>query len=386
MSPDHRKKTLLACTLAVACQAHAASDENDLLKLNLRSGVVSDSNVYRSPASPLPGRKPVVSDSSVQYQLGARLQQQFSRQQLTLDAQLTQTDYRRLDELDHQRYEGALAWGLQWGNALGGNLALSHRKRMGDFKDNASSRPDFITGSGQRLDLNWQPHSAWSGLMAAELSQERHSVQSALDYDQRLLEAGGRYRTPRGSSVLAKFFGKTLDYRQDNRTPGSVSRDETQRGIRWQMNWPASSKTTLALGGSHYQRCPRQGAACRSLDNASANISWQASAHSQLGFTLAREDRDPGQALNAGQLDRWELTWRWTLGEKLLATARWSEEKVRNEPPGNPRTELWYVGLTHQWHRALQLEGYAQKQRRRSPLSSLAYDADMLGLNVQIDY
>lgn len=386
MLPDHCKKTLLASMLVMAAQAHAASDEDDFLNLGLRSSVVSDSNVYRSPAVRALGSKPVASDSIVQHQLNARLKQQLSRQLLTLDAQVAQVDYRRFDELDYQRHDATLAWSLQLGNTLGGSAALSHSKRMGDFKDNIGSSPDFITGRGQRLDLNWQPHSEWSGLMAAELSQERHSVQNLLDYDQRLAEAGVRYRTPKGSSVLAKFFGKKLDYRLDNRQAGSISRDETQRGIKWQMNWPVSAKTALSLGGSQYQRCPRQGAGCRSLNNASANVSWQPTAHSQLGFTLAREDRDPGQALTAGQLDRWELTWRWTLSDKLLATARWSQEQVRNEPPANPRTTLWYVGVTHQWQRALQLEGYAQKQRRRSPLASQEYDADMLGLNLQIDY
>ena len=244
-------KTIPACCLLFCAGLVQAEGIIDL-KPFVGAGITYDDNVFRF-SSPDQAQQafgsPATSDTIKRLDVGLDATVRLSRQQLRLSTSLSESSYNRFDLLDNTAKSNLFAWDWRLGNNIFGVLSTSKDESIAGFSEIRNPVKNLRTVERQAMSMNWRFHPDLTAyVLRDQLKTENQlEVYEALNRDDKISEAGVRYRNPLGTLLALSY--RLVDSEYPNRT-GSVTAlfgDEiVQSALSLELAWLPSIKTRIS--------------------------------------------------------------------------------------------------------------------------------------------
>ncbi|MEQ1663629.1 MAG: XrtB/PEP-CTERM-associated polysaccharide biosynthesis outer membrane protein EpsL [Thiobacillus sp.] len=189
--------------------------EGDTFRPFVSMGQFYDSNLFRLAENESPGTQR--DELFRQFNVGMGIDWRLGRQQLTASLAKTLIRYDQNTRLDFDGDDMQATWNWRLGNRLSGNLGASQSTSQSSFNDLGTA--NISAGNNVERDrkygqLNWEFHPRWQVFAGTETSDSLNSAQTQVSQNvsQNSHNVGLSYRTPKGSSLRARFQRTNADY------------------------------------------------------------------------------------------------------------------------------------------------------------------------------
>lgn len=253
LSQHRRAPTLIAALIASLCSfaahAQAPAPADDVLALVVGQRLAYDSNVFRLPN----GQNPVDYDqrhdmlwtSSVR----GELNKSFGRQRVYGDLGAAYVKYQEFSHLDHQSYQGSLAWRAGFGTASEAGAFYRRSRGLSSFDDRTGfSRRNMLTTESYGGDLMLRVAGDWLGVASTSYTENSNSLSELKSGENDIVtgDVGVRYAPRTGNYADVRYRRSRYDYNRVTTSDYSYDQDE----IRLSARWIASGRSTLDTGVS----------------------------------------------------------------------------------------------------------------------------------------
>lgn len=358
--------SILAALLGV--HGYVAADALDTVQLRAGVRLVHDDNLFARAENQNP-----VSDWLARVEAGIRLDKQWGRQHVLLDAGLVDYRYRDFDNNDFTAtpYQAVWQWGL--GNDVSGEFSLE-RDESPDLTDPAfsASAVNVKKHDTQRASVQWQMLSSWLLLGALDRNKVSYSALTASpDETVRAAELGLRYLSGKGSFL-------ELSQREGDGEE-QLSGDFKERQTRLSAQWAVSDKLKSSLAWGYLSRSYQDRSELDYSGNTwQAGLRWQVSGKLDLSLT-ADQTIESQLAFRSRTVRNWSFDPRWQISHRVSARAGYLYSSAAYEQPlpglgkRDDRTRVGTLGMDWQLTDPLKLSAEWQHEKRSSSYPGLDY-------------
>lgn len=278
------RRIVLGCLALLAGAPLAHAGEGDTFTPYVGYGIYSDDNLLREPDG---GNR--VSDTWRRATFGIRIDKEISRQHLTADLSVNDTEFDRFDNLDNDGRKLSGNWAWVVGNHFNGNIGASETRNLSSFDQinvntAAPLEPSIRTQKRTYLDGGWRFHPSWRVRGSFNRYDVSYNDNPSNNLRLDISEIGIDY-LPRSQNKIG-----LLVRHSDGEYPGSgafaISPNYTQDEIKADINWKLTGKTDLEfLGG--WARRNYDSDSSRNFTGPDARLIANWAATGKTGLTLA---------------------------------------------------------------------------------------------------
>ncbi|PAS97540.1 MAG: hypothetical protein CGU28_04905 [Candidatus Dactylopiibacterium carminicum] len=243
-----RPALFLAVMLAIHAPSTLAASEGDVFGLNIGQSFSYDDNVFRIPDESLPQGYSQQDDLISYTTVRGEMNKSFGRQRVYGDLGATQAKYQEFTRLDHQSYQGFLAWRMGFGTASEAGAFYRRSRAMSNFDESITwSGRNMLTTETYGGDVLLRIAGDWLGVASVTQAENRNSLEEFRSGESRVdaYDAGVRYAPRTGNYVELRYRRSVYDY--FNRS-GSNDYSYNQDELRLNSRWVASGRSTLDSG------------------------------------------------------------------------------------------------------------------------------------------
>jgi len=339
--------------------------------------------------------------------VGVKLDKGYSLQRFTIDATVTNYNYRNNSYLDYTGKNLNAGWAWSLSPRLYGNFTASRVDALNSFIDfiptTASQRRNIRTTQIDRLDAEWEMLGPWH-LIGSGTRYSQHNSQTFIQDDSywaRVGEAGVKYVSSAKNSVslVRRWTSGNFARAPDPTTEMESSFTQTDDEIR--VLWQPTVKTSVNTRLAYIERRSDQ-FAVRDYSGTvgSVDVNWSATDKLNLIASI-RRDLNPFQNISSDTTsfssyyasNMYTLTPTWAITEKTKLGLRYSVEQrdyrgtiVDGSPMRNDR--LHYFGATAEWkpRKSVTVNLNYLHQTRDSNLPDLNFSANTLFLSALLNF
>lgn len=399
---DHVVAGFFSCLIVVAILSPLAADasQDDALMIFAMQDLTWEDNLFRVAD----GARPVIDgvrrprgDRLSVTRLGVQFDRSYSRQQLTAELALSQSDYLEFDHLDFTAHNFRAGWQWALGNQWNGLFSAEQSERLRSFSDRIGTVGSINTHRRYRVDARYLMHPEWSvgaGWTRTDSRfDDRESARS--EYIEDGLEGLLQYRSLAGSTLA--LVVRTTDGRYPERNEAAMSITRyTQRDLLLRADWAVSGHSRLTgHAGYTARQYPQSGDKDFNGFTGRLTFDWRPSGKVAIGVTGrremgAREDvADNFVVTRAVSIDP-----MWGLTSKVRVRGRleWLRRDYGGDPFGiaapdrDDRTQARGIALEWSPIRNLALQLGARKERRSSSDAAHGYRASSLFISAQCTF
>lgn len=375
--------------------------EGDTFTPYFSSGLVYDSNLLRidDDDNSRIGGNSGRSDTLKKNLLGINVDWHYSRQQLLVNAAVSDNDFQRFNTLDYQGRYLKTQWNWQLGNYLSGNIGQTYSRALASFNDIRGLSGNLRDQQNHFFNLNWLLHPRWQAkltYLGNDLEYEE-AIQRVGDTQTNTVGLGLDYLTPKGSSIGFKIDQEDGSYPNRTITEASTIDDGyNQHKASVSADWQYSVKTSFQLQTAYvtrdYDNVPERD--YQAIDKRiSATYKPTVKTRVQISVfdeTYPRDDLQASVSENFGQ----SLKLSWLPTNKLTVAANYRRESREDiDDPGfivGPFTQRqednnnFSFSLNYEPHRNLDFSAGYNRVERDSTLPLGDFDADIFSLTATI--
>lgn len=394
---------LTPALLLVHGAAPARAQGEDTLKFNAGHTQLSDSNLFRLPASAnvsaLIG-KPSAAEQIGITSLGLRLNKAYSLQRFELDLNLIDYSYQNFSYLSFTARNHDAAWRWRLTPRLHGNLTTDRKETLNSFADyQGYNQRNQRTNTNTRFDAEYELGGAWRVIGGVSQSAQTNlaPLVAVSDYSATSADMGLRYASVSGNSLT--YSVKNANGQYLNRVLSSAgllddSYHQTDRELK--LHWLISGKSTADVSAAYISRThPHFGQRDYSGVNTGVHLNWNLTAKSALVASWVRElSNGQTSSSNYIQTDRFSLGPIWQVSPKAVLRLRYevARRDYLGSPAGlvvNPRSDTTHdATLSFDWqpYQHLIFSISLQNARRSSNLAGFDYASNIATLSAQFSY
>ncbi|MCX4189086.1 XrtB/PEP-CTERM-associated polysaccharide biosynthesis outer membrane protein EpsL [Methylophaga sp. OBS3] len=365
------------------------------------SGLVYDSNLLRidddftGSVGGSTGRSDVLKKNL----LGMNAKWHYSRQQLQVNAAISDNDFQRFSTLDYKGKYLKTQWNWQLGNYLNGNVGQTFNRALASFNDIRGLSGNLRDQQNYFFNLNWLIHPRWEGKFSylGNDVQYEEEIQRIGDFESDSVGIGIDYKTPKQSRIGLMLTNE--EGRYPNRTITEISTIDdgyNQNSASFNIDWKYSFKTSFQFQTAYvtreYDNVPE-----RDYDAIDKRISmtYKPTFKTRLKMSVfeethPRDDLQASVSENFGQSV--EMAWVPTSKISLKANYRWETREDLDNPgfvigPVDQREDEnnnFSLSLNYEPHRSLDFSAGYQRVKRNSTIPFGDFDADIFSLTATL--
>lgn len=360
-----------------------------------------DDNLFRAPS----GLE--VSDEIRSATAGIRFDKEYSLQRVTVDATMTNYNYRDNSYLDYTGKNLNAVWAWKVSPALYGNLSTTRTDALNSFVDYVAVTPEqrrnIRTTKSSRFDVEWEALGPLHLISSASHYDQENSQTFVQDdnYTAAIGELGFKYVTSAQSSLAIVQRRTQGDYaRQADPTTGLDSGFE-QTDTEARFIWNPTVKTNV-FGRIAYMDRKFDNFPYRNYDGVVGSVDMNWGITEKLSLLLsARRDLNVFQELRSAadsyssfySSDMFTVSPAWEISEKTLLRLRLSREDrdydgtVVNGLPLR-RDRLDYRGITFEWspRKSIKVNAAYLHQTRDSNEDAMDFKDNIYSLSVLLNF
>lgn len=172
---------------AAACVAQpAAAFFNDRLEVYLTETVARDTNVFRLSRERDPTRDvndPTGGDTFLTTALGVRADVPYGQHRFFADYSQTDTNYRRLSQLDYRGYNAQGSWTWVVPDVWNSRVSFAQLRTLGSFADSRIAEPNIVRSRLAQAEASWVPGASWRLNGAIASSEQTNSRRDRVEND-----------------------------------------------------------------------------------------------------------------------------------------------------------------------------------------------------------
>lgn len=394
----------LALMLAVMSSPLRAAPE-DTVQAYVSTSITHDDNLLRisSDVDPMTvSGQPSVADTISQAMLGLKLDWKQGRQEVIVDASVSETRFSRFATLNYRGTNLKSRWNWQLGNSLSGNVGYNRATTLGSFAEQQRLTSNLNTQQNEFAEGAWQvsPGTRLDGGLTHGTYQD--TANSASRYRFMRYTAGAYLTPPSGNEVGIMAVRLTQKYPVRETFSGvPVDNGFNQNQLLATVNWLHSGHLRVKgqagiVDRAHNQLSERD----FSGKTMRGTLTWLASGKGMLDLTAWNEvDGYDNLTTSYTQTKGISLEPTWSPTGKLSVSARL--QHLKRDFLGNPSLKLFPGSLTpvrqdtlntaslsvnYQPVRTLNISTSVQKERRSSNQSSAAYSDNTISLNMSFSF
>ena len=381
-----------ACAGLTLLMSHGAwaAFGSDNLQLRAGAGVRHDSNVFRSTSAS--------SDTITTLNAGATVIVPVSRQQFLFSADLTQSRYDKLSNLNFDGEDLRGMWRWEVGPWLNGDLGVARSKYLANFATTLNRNRNVRTSDLGFFNLNYPFHANWRLNFGATESQQRNSDpgNQLSDNDTSGRTYGLQYVTGSGNYVGVQ--GSTLETRYKSLftvrgSPFNNSYD--QDSVSAVVGYSPTGITRLQGSLGRTRRDPQQPGQPETTGTTGSFVfNWRPTGKTGLTVDYSRDFGPAIDVVTSSSTARTLTiapTWAVTNRVTLLGTLR-RQERDYLDPTGlvvggsNRRDRINAYGLVAVYTPPIEhvvVNFSAQREERTSNIAGADYNVNVIGATVQ---
>ena len=323
---------------------------------------------------------------------GAEVNTDISRQHFSGRIGVARYIHDRRDYLDATGYNGGLAWRGEQGDTFRTLVSWSRKDRPADRIDFIGN--DIITYDDKQATLVYVMNTSWEIPLTVREAEQTHDNDSrrTLDYTDKELFTGVRYRSGRNSTVMLRLVNGEREY-PNQATPIPAGQDlnfDYQRA-EVETNWAFSKKTRLTGVVGYFQRDGEvnDGNGLQAL----LEGNWQASSKTLLTLGYNYDQPPLGEdSENASDTQRVYIGAEWDATPKLSVKtgAKQVWQSFDNTLQTSARDETVNVVtpliVAYQFTDVVGVDLVSAWQKRHSPIASRDYSATELTLELKAEF
>jgi exopolysaccharide biosynthesis operon protein EpsL len=201
-----------------------------------------------------------LSDNWRKWQAGILIDEKYSLQELMFKASAAQTDFDRLQQLDHIDKDASLDWNWSVSPELTGQVGFSYDQGLTPYIDFHLLALNMRTQSSEHINLAWLVEPSWrirAGFTNYHLDYELPAQQIA-DRTEERTNLGLDYLAPSGSSVGLQFQNIDAYFPVSQVSEFSngmaVGNNYTQDEAKLKIDWLATAITQVHFLGGWVRR------------------------------------------------------------------------------------------------------------------------------------
>ena len=259
---------LIALIVLPAGPAHAEFADGDVIKYTLGAGVAYDNNIFRLPAGaradPSTGST-ARGDTIFTLNAGATANKDISRQNVLLNANVTQGIYAQHSSFDYTLFNFGGIWNWLIGSKLGGQIGFAQVQYPNYFTDIRSFQQNIRTVQTPFASAGYRFHPDWEFRLRYEYGNVTNDLPSRkiTNVEENRYLGGVRYRTQTGN-LADLYYQYTSGTRPNLPEPPQFSqsfRDYTgnEFGVnvgRWQFSAQSQFTGFLSYTTRNYTFAP----------------------------------------------------------------------------------------------------------------------------------
>jgi exopolysaccharide biosynthesis operon protein EpsL len=398
-----RVKPLGALVLSATATASVWAQAEDTFKFNAAYSLMSDSNLFRLPASTnfnaLLGKSSAEEKISTT-SIGFSINKAYSLQRLEFDASLVNYAYQNFSSLSFAATNYAAAWRWSLTPRLTGNITSSRKETQNSFADSVgASQQNLRTDTNARFDAFYDLGGAWRVLGGVSNSGQLNQLPSVAqgDFTAQAADLALRYQMGSGSSLT--YTTRNAQGKYVNRALNAAALLDdgyTQIDNELKARWVLDGHFTADLSAAQVARThPNFSQRDYSGLNTSANMTWSITGKSALTAGWSRDIASyQTNTANYSQTNRLTLGPVWQISPKTTARLSYAAATIDylNSPTGLvgvPRSDNTRdITLSIDWqpHPKLAVSAALQNATRASTAANLDFDSNMLTLTAQVVY
>lgn len=364
--------------------------------------ITHDSNLLRLSNSTDPllvTGQTSVADTIKQGVAGLKMDWKQGRQEVMLDASISETRFSRFTSLDYQGKNLLSRWNWQLGNAVSGDIGYDRNTVLGSFAEQQRLVDNLSTQERKFFDGAWQVQPGWR--LSGSLSRATYSVENRPASDTELMNYGaGIYFTPpSGNEIGIRSTRQAGSYPYQELFFGvPVDNGFTQNQLLATVNW---------LYSGHIRVNGQAGVVSRNHNQFSARdfngktmrgtLTWLASGKSQVDL-VAWNEIDSYDDLTTSYIQSKGVSLEpvWNPTGKLGVSARVQHVKrgflgdpgllLSPQPTRQDTVNSASLSVSYQPIRAVSISVSAQTERRSSNRAFMDYVANTYNLSASFRF
>ena len=396
-------KPLMVLILSTTATASVLAQAGDTFKFNAAYSLMSDSNLFRLPAST--NFNAVLGKSSAEEKIsttsiGVSINKAYSLQRLEFDASVVNYAYQNFSSLSFVATNYAAAWRWSLTPRLAGNITSNRKETQNSFADSVgASQQNLRTDTSARLDAVYDLGGAWRVLSGLSNSGQLNQLPSVAqgDFTAQTADLALRYQMGSGSSLT--YTVKNAKGKYVNRALNAAALLDdgyTQIDNELKARWVFDGHFNADLSAAQVARThPNFAQRDYSGLNTSANVTWSITGKSALTVGWSRDIASyQTTTTNYSQTNRLALGPIWQISPKATARVSYAAATIDylNSPTGLvglPRSDNTRdITLSFDWqpHPKITVSAALQNATRASTAANLDFDGNMLTLTAQVVY
>lgn len=240
---------LIASLFSLSSQAQSPAPADEVLALVVGQRLAYDSNVFRVSDGENPAGFDQRHDMLWTSSLRGELNKSFGRQRVYGDLGAAWVKYQEFGHLDHQTYQGFLAWRAGFGAGSEAGAFYRRNRSMSSFDERTGfSQRNMLTAESYGGDVMLRVAGDWLGVSSLSRTENSNSQEVLKSGENDILswDAGVRYAPRSGNVADLRYRRSRYEYNRVSASDYSYDQDE----IRLSGRWVASGRSTLDAGVS----------------------------------------------------------------------------------------------------------------------------------------
>ncbi len=378
---------------------------NDAVQAYVSTSITHDDNLLRlsRDVDPLTiSGQPSGADTIKQGTLGIKADLKQSRQEVILDASISESRFSRFTSLNFQGKNFQLRWNWQLADSLSGNIGYNKNTSLGSFAEQQRLNNNLSTQQNEFINVAWQLRPSLrlnSGLTLINYSVTGDAVNSN---DSISYSAGAYFTPPSGNEIGVQGIHLIQKFPILQIFSGvPVDNGFTQDQLLATLNWLYSGHIRFNGQAGLVSRTHNQLEA-RDFSGSTmrGTLTWLASGKSQVNLVAWNEiDGNDNLTTSFTRSRGISLAPTWVPTDKLSVSARlqYSERDFLGDPslqlsPGlltptrRDRVNLASLSVNYQPMRNVNIASSIQSERRNSNEALADYVSNSVNLNASFGF
>ncbi len=370
--------------------ALAHYDETDRFKLIASVDSLYDDNLFRLSDNQSSGELSR-SDTIITPQAQAIYSNNFSRQDVSLDAAIYSPRYLQNESMDYTGHSVSGHWLGSVAERWHPQLGYEDSRTLASFDDVALGLKDMINEQTFSGGLAYGGERYAKVLVDGSRKEKDHSSQVWLNLVDQGFGMSGGWISDAGSQATLRYDHRDIHFTRP--LQNFLDRDYTQQ--KWQIRtvWPVTHQTRLSADIGRIAWDFEANGSHSSDYIGGFSAVWATTEKLRLTGTYRRDADDPGANLQVSMSDNYSLQADWAMLTKLAWNLAWSKRNTQYGvaqnsplPEQNDSTTTYKLGLNWAPYDFLSSGVSWQQQNRDSNAANNDYRDNQYGVNLQLRY